>query len=68
MKKHKAQLRKQVLAMIQIEPSQAKRLGYKAFAALFAKFWGYPLLLAASREEAVEMARALLSKDGGSPG
>ena len=64
MKKHKAQLRKQVLAMIQIEPSQAKRLGYKAFAALFAKFWGYPLLLAASREEAVEMARALLSKDG----
>lgn len=69
MKKHKAQLRKQVLAMIQIEPNQAKRLGYKAFAVLFAKFWGYPLLLAASREEAVEMARALLSKeDGRSPG
>ncbi|KQW10092.1 MULTISPECIES: hypothetical protein [Pseudomonas] len=64
MKKHKVELRKLVLAMIQIESNQAKRLGYKAFAVLFAKFWGYPLLLAASREEAIEMARDLLQKDG----
>lgn len=64
MKKHNVELRKLVLAMIQIESNQAKRLGYKAFAVLFAKFWGYPLLLAASREEAIEMARDLLQKDG----
>ncbi|TAA08895.1 hypothetical protein EA658_06480 [Pseudoxanthomonas winnipegensis] len=61
MKKHKAELRKLVLAMIQIEPNQAKRMGYKAFAALFAKFWGYPLLLAESRERAVDLARELLA-------
>ncbi len=66
MKKHKAELRKLVLAMIQIEPNQAKRLGYKAFAALFAKFWGYPLVLASSREEAVKMAKDLLQKGGNS--
>ncbi|MCA8862661.1 MULTISPECIES: hypothetical protein [unclassified Halomonas] len=64
MKKHKVELRKLVLAMIQIEPNQAKRMSYKAFAVLFAKFWGYPLLLAASREEAIEMARELLPKEG----
>ena len=64
MKKHKDALRKLVLAMILIEPNAAKRLGFKAFAVVFAKFWGYPLLLAASREQAVEMASELLQKEG----
>jgi hypothetical protein len=50
--------------MIMIEPNSAKRLGFRAFAIVFAKFWGYPLLLAASREQAMEMAKELLSKDG----
>ncbi|MBN6110211.1 hypothetical protein [Xanthomonas bonasiae] len=63
MKKHKVELRRLVLAMIQIEPNPAKRVGYKAFAVLFAKFWGYPMLLASSREQAMEMARELLPKD-----
>lgn len=64
MKKHKIELRKWVLAMIMIESNSAKRLGFRAFAIVFAKFWGYPLLLAASREQAMEMARELLAKDG----
>lgn len=64
MKKNKFELRKWVLAMIMIEPNSAKRIGFKAFAVVFAKFWGYPLLLAASREQAMEMARELLAKDG----
>ncbi|MDR7052005.1 hypothetical protein J2X54_004507 [Duganella sp. 3397] len=64
MKKHKVQLRKLVLAAIMIEPNAAKRLGFKAFAVVFAKFWGYPLLLAATREQAMEMAGELLAKDG----
>jgi hypothetical protein len=51
------------MAMILIEPNAAKRLGFKAFAVVFAKFWGYPLLLASSREQATEMARELLSMD-----
>ena len=63
MKKNKVELRKRVLAMIMIEPNSAKRLGFKAFAVVFAKFWGYPLLLAASREQAMETARELLARD-----
>ncbi|HZF86468.1 MAG TPA: hypothetical protein VE084_23355 [Burkholderiaceae bacterium] len=68
MKKHKGELRKLVLAMILVEPNATKRLGLKAFAALFAKFWGYPLLLAPSRQQAIELARALLPVDGKSAG
>ena len=64
MKKHKLELRKLVLAMILVEPSSAKRLGLKAFAVLFSKFWGYPLLLASSRDQAIEMARELLAIAG----
>ena len=64
MKKNKVALRKLVLAMIMIEPNGAKRLGFKAFAVVFAKFWGYPLLLAASHEQAIAMAGELLAKDG----
>jgi hypothetical protein len=51
-----------VLALIMVEPSAAKRLGFKAFAGLFAKVWGYPLLFAVSREQAIEMAHELLRK------
>ncbi|MGJ7558491.1 hypothetical protein ACSFBX_31515 [Variovorax sp. RB2P76] len=61
MKKHKIELRRLVLAMILIEPNPAKRFGFKAFAVVFAKFWGYPLLLAPSRDQAIEMATRLLS-------
>ena len=64
MKKHKVELRKLVLAMILVESNAAKRLGFKAFAVVFAKFWGYPLLLASSRDQAMEMARELLPMEG----
>ncbi|MYM35089.1 hypothetical protein GTP44_20315 [Duganella sp. FT50W] len=64
MKKNKVELRRLVLAMIMVEPNAAKRLGFKAFSVVFAKFWGYPLLLAASREQAIGMARELLPTDG----
>ena len=68
MKKHKEQLRSLVLALIMIEPSAAKRLGFKAFAGLFAKVWGYPLLFATSREQAIKMANELLRKASASKG
>lgn len=61
MKKHKIELRKLVVAMILIEPNTAKRFGFKAFSVVFAKFWGYPLMLASSREEAMAIAEKLLS-------
>jgi len=66
MKKHKAELRTLVLAMIVIEPSAAKRLAFKPFGVAFAKFWGYPMRLASSREEALEIAGKLLSERAGS--
>lgn len=62
MKKHKIELRTLVLAMIVIEPNAAKRLTFKAFSVAFAKFWGYPLKLASSREEAIDIAGKLLSE------
>lgn len=63
-KKHKVELRGLVLAMIVIEASAAKRLAFTAFGATFSKFWGYPLKLASSREEALEIAEGLLSQRG----
>jgi hypothetical protein len=65
MKKHKMALRALVLAMIVIEPSAAKRMAFKAFGVAFAKFWGYPLRLAATREEALEIAAELLAGRAG---
>ncbi len=65
MKKHKAELRTLVLAMIVIEPSAAKRLAFKPFGVAFAKFWGYPMKLAASRDEAIEISEKLLSERAG---
>lgn len=62
MKKHKAELRALVLALIVIEPSPARRLAFKPFGVAFAKFWGYPMRLAASHEEAMEIAAALLAE------
>ncbi|WP_201026347.1 hypothetical protein [Paramesorhizobium deserti] len=62
MKKHKAELRSLVLAMIVIEPSATKRLAFKPFGLPFAKFWGFPLRLVSSREEAIEVAGNLLSE------
>ena len=54
------------LAMIVIEPNAAKRLTMKPFGVAFAKFWGYPLRLTSSREEALEIAGKLLSEHAGS--
>ena len=60
MKKHKAELRTLVLAMIVIEPNVAKRMAMKPFGVAFAKFWGYPMKLTTSREEAMQLAEKLL--------
>ncbi|WP_244431903.1 hypothetical protein [Rhodopseudomonas sp. B29] len=59
-KKQKPRLRAFVKAMIYVEPSTAKRLGMKAFQIVSEKFWGYPMLVAASDAEALTMARGLL--------
>lgn len=65
MKKHKVELRKLVLAMILVETHPQTSGLQGAFAVVFAKFWGYPLLLAASREQAIDGKRTALA-DGNS--
>jgi len=59
--KHHRQELRLIKAMIVVEPSAAKRLAAKAFTAMFAKFWGYPLLWASLREEAIATAMRLLA-------
>lgn len=56
MKAHKAPLRKYVNAMIQIEPDPIKRLTLVTFSAIFPKFWGFPLLIVSTRDEALSLA------------
>tara|TARA_A100001391_G_scaffold130111_8_gene89504 strand:+ start:5704 stop:6108 length:405 start_codon:yes stop_codon:yes gene_type:complete len=65
LKKHKAELRTLVLAMIVIEPNAAKRIAFKPFGVAFGKVWGFPLKLTSSREEAMEIAGNLLSESAG---
>ena len=60
-KNNKPRLRVLVKAMIFVEPSKAKRLGMKAFQIVSEKFWGYPMLVAASDAEALATAHALLN-------
>ncbi|WP_020590050.1 hypothetical protein [Desulfobacter curvatus] len=61
MKENKTEIRSFIKGMIQIEPNTTKRLAAKAFAGTFAKFWGFPLFIAASKEEGLEMANKLLA-------
>lgn len=52
--------------MIVIEPSAITRLAFKPFSVAFAKFWGYPLKLVSSREEASQVAAEMISEREGS--
>lgn len=61
MKAHKNELRLFVKASIVIEPNNVKRAAAKPFAVVFEKFWGYPLILTSSKEDALVIAQKLLS-------
>lgn len=61
MKRNKTALRSYVKAAIYIEPSTAKRVATKAFAAIYEKFWGYPMIMVVTMDEAVRLANDLLS-------
>lgn len=60
MKKNKVEIRAFVKGMVLIEPNAGKRLASKAFAIMFGKFWGYPMMVSASKDEALETAQRLL--------
>ncbi|WP_372387235.1 hypothetical protein [Xanthomonas axonopodis] len=60
MKRNKPALKAYIKAGIYIEPNAAKRLATKAFAVVFEKFWGYPMLIVATKDEALTLAQRLL--------
>ena len=61
MKRNRQALHSYVRAMVYVEPSPAKRFLAKASAAVFQKFWGYPILVSASEAEAEGLAARLLA-------
>ena len=65
MKRHKRELKAFVKAGIYIEPSTAKRVATRAFALVYEKFWGYPMLMVATKDDALALAQQLLSDEQG---
>ncbi len=61
MKSNRQALHSYVRAMVYVEPSPAKRFIAKTSAHVFQKFWGYPILVAASETEAEAVAARLLA-------
>lgn len=66
-KQNKKRLRTLVRGMVQIEPSATKRMALKGFMVMAEKIWGYPMLLAASKEEALPVASRLLAEQSVAP-
>ncbi|OBY91846.1 MULTISPECIES: hypothetical protein [Pseudomonas] len=62
MKRHKAALRSFVKAQIYIEPDLDKQKAAEQFAGKFESFWGYPLLVVATRGDGWTLARKLLGR------
>lgn len=61
MKRHREPLRQHVLALVYIEPQAANRFVARSGADTYAKFWGYPMLVTASDEDALAVAARLLA-------
>lgn len=61
MKRNREPLRRLVKAMVYVEPHAAKRLVAKAQALVFAKGWGFPMIVAASEGQALTIAERLLA-------
>lgn len=63
MKRNREPLHRLVMAMVYVEPQSAKRFVAKAQAIVFAKAWGFPMIVAASELEALGIAYRLLAGD-----
>lgn len=61
MKANKTEIRRLVKGHVHIVPEAAKRVAMKAFSVVFAKFWGYPMYIVASAEDARAKAQSLLA-------
>ncbi len=61
MKRHKTALRSFVRGQIMVEPHAYKQAAARAFAAKFEAFWGYPLIVVDTQEQAFKVADQLLA-------
>ncbi|MBU9553358.1 ATP--cob(I)alamin adenosyltransferase [Burkholderia multivorans] len=61
---NRSRLKRQVSAMIAIEGDAASRRVLKDFSGVFQKIWGYPLLVASTRDIAFSAAKLLLAHTG----
>lgn len=63
MKARRPELKSLVRALVHAEPDVQKRAEAEAFAQMFGKAWGYPMLLVASTQEARQRAAQLLEAE-----
>lgn len=61
MKRNREALGQYVLALVYVEPQAAHRITARAGAEMYRKFWGYPMLVTSSDDEARAMAARLLA-------
>lgn len=59
-KKNRSAVKRLVKALIYIEPNEEKRAAGNDFAGIFEKFWGYPMLMVSSDDEAQAVANLML--------
>jgi len=63
MKANKDALQAYVKAAIYIEPDASKREATASFSRMYEKFWGYPMLMVATKEQALTVAHQLLENN-----
>lgn len=61
MKANKTEIRRLIKGHIQIVPEVEKRDGAESFSVMFEKFWGYPMFVVATEQEAQAKAKSLLN-------
>lgn len=61
MKANKNEIRRLVKGHIHVQPDTAQRTAAQAFATTSEKFWGYPMFIVPTTEEAQVKAKALLA-------
>ncbi|MEI7065790.1 hypothetical protein WCU84_19385 [Dickeya chrysanthemi] len=62
LKKNKKNVKKYIIAQIQIVPKEKQGLLLNSFVKTFSKFWGYPMIIVSNKEQALEKAKSLLEK------
>ncbi|TDV09459.1 hypothetical protein [Paraburkholderia caballeronis] len=68
MKQHRSDLQAFVKAAIFIEPDAEKRRANEPFTSVYERFWGYPMRVVASTDDAIGVARQLLNEASGHSG